>query len=183
MKTSTQIKPLTIAVGSTNKTKIDPVKDVFSHHFKKVKVVGISVDSEVSDQPMTDDEMYQGAFNRATKAIKKVKDADFGVGIEGGLHKYNYGWFERSIIVIIDKKGAVGIGSSGGLALPDKVIQRILKGENLEQAIDGLFGTKKIGEGIGMFGIMTKGIVTRAEGVKHGVAFAIARFLHEKIYE
>jgi inosine/xanthosine triphosphatase len=171
-----------IAVGSTNKTKIAPVEEVFKHHFKQVKIVGISVDSGVSDQPMSDYEMYTGALNRATKAFKKVKYADFGVGIEGGLHKYRYGWFERSIVVIIDKKGDIGIGSSGGLALPKKVIKRIKNGENLEQAIDALFGTEKIGEGIGMFGIFTKGLVTRAEGVKHGVAFALARFLHKDIY-
>ncbi len=34
-----------IAVGSTNKTKIDPVNEVFSKHFKNVKVVGVKVAS------------------------------------------------------------------------------------------------------------------------------------------
>jgi len=67
--------------------------------------------------------------------------------------------------------------------IPKIVTDKINKGVNLEQAIDSLFGTKQIGEGIGMFGIMTKGVVTRAEGVKHGVAFALARFLHKEIYE
>jgi non-canonical (house-cleaning) NTP pyrophosphatase len=74
------------------------------------------------------------------------------------------------------------VGSSGGLVLPDKVIKKIQSGKTLEEAVDELFGTEKIGEGIGMFGIFTKGVVTRAEGVKHGVAFALARFLHEKVY-
>jgi len=172
-----------IAVGSTNKTKINPVKEVFNHHFKKVKVIGIKVVSKVKEQPLDDDEMFKGALNRARGALEKVKDAEYGVGIEGGLHKYSYGWFERSLVVIMDKKGNFGIGSSGGLALPKKVIDKIHKGDNLEEAIDEIFGTKKIGKGIGMFGIMTKGVVTRAEGVKHGVAFALARFLHSNIYE
>ena len=172
-----------IAVGSTNKTKINPVKEVFNHHFKKVKVVGVNINSLVSDQPKSDEEMFKGALNRARGALEKVKDAEYGVGIEGGLHKYSYGWFERSLVVIMDKKGNFGIGSSGGLALPKKVIDKIHKGDNLEEAIDEIFGTKKIGKGIGMFGIMTKGVVTRAEGVKHGVAFALARFLHKEIYE
>ncbi|OGK11817.1 hypothetical protein A2954_05175 [Candidatus Roizmanbacteria bacterium RIFCSPLOWO2_01_FULL_37_12] len=172
-----------IAVGSTNKTKINPVRDVFNHHFKKVKVLGVRVNSSVEDQPLSDEEMFKGAFNRAKGALKKVKGAVYGVGIEGGLHKYSYGWFERSLVVIMDKKGNFGVGSSGGLALPKKVIDKIYKGANLEQAIDEIFGTKKIGEGIGMFGIMTKGVVTRAEGVKHGVAFALARFLHHRVYE
>ncbi len=171
-----------IAVGSTNPTKINPVKKVFAHHFGKVTVKGIAVNSGVGEQPMTDEAMYKGALQRAKKALEKVKGADYGVGIEGGLHEYSYGWFERSIIVIVDKKGDIGIGASGGLGMPQKVMDKIQKGRNLEQAVDELFGTKEIGEGIGMFGLFTKGVVTREEGVKHGVAFALARFLHKDLY-
>ncbi len=172
-----------IAVGSTNPTKIRPVKAIFGKHFKEAKVIGVPVSSGVADQPMSDDEMYQGALTRAQKAIKAVPNADYGVGIEGGLHKYSYGWFERSLIVIVNKKGDIGVGASGGLALPPAIIQKIHAGKNLEQAVDELFGTTKIGRGIGMFGIMTKGVVTRTSGVKHGVAFALARFLHGKVYK
>ena len=172
-----------VAVGSTNKTKLQPVRAVFSHHFKGVIVKGVPVLSGVSEQPMSDDEMFLGAKNRAEAALQKIQNADYGVGIEGGLHKYSYGWFERSIVVIIDKNHDLGIGSSGGLALPPSVIKKIQKGKTLEEAIDELFGTHHIGEGIGMFGIFTKGVVTRSAGVKHGVAFALARFLHSSIYE
>ncbi len=171
-----------IAVGSTNKTKIDPVKDVFSKHYKGVKIVGVKVSSGVSDQPRNEDEMYKGALNRAKGALVKVKNAQYGVGIEGGIHKRSYGWFEHSLVVIVDKKGNIGVGASGGLALPKVVIDRIERGKNLEQAVDEIFGTQKIGEGIGMFGVFTKGYVTRTSGVSHGVAFALARFLHSNIY-
>lgn len=131
---------------------------------------------------MNDDEMYKGALNRAKNSLKKVKGAQYGVGIEGGLNKHSYGWFERSIVVIVNKKGDIGIGSSGGLVLPNTVIEKIHAGKNLEEAIDEIFGTKKIGEGIGMFGLLTKGVVTRTKGVRHGVAFALARFLHKNLY-
>lgn len=171
-----------VAVGSTNRTKIDPVREIFSEHFKDVSVKGVDVDSGVDDQPLTDEEMFRGALNRARQALKKIKGAEFGVGIEGGLHKRSYGWFEHSLVVIVDRKGKVGVGASGGLVVPEKVIERINNGENLEQVIDSLFGTKKIGEGIGMFGLMTKGVVTRAQGVAHGVAFALAPFLHPALY-
>jgi inosine/xanthosine triphosphatase len=172
-----------IAVGSTNPTKIRPVKTVFSKHFKNVIVKGVAVDSGVDDQPMTDEDMYKGALTRAKEAIEKVKGAVYGVGIEGGLHKYSYGWFERSLIVIVNKKGDIGIGSSGGLALPNRIIKRIHAGKNLEETVDELFGTKNIGQSIGMFGLMTNGVVTRAQGVAHGVAFALARFLHSDLYD
>ena len=172
-----------VAVGSTNPTKLDPVKEIFSHHFKNIVIKGVSVSSGVSDQPRNTDEMYKGALTRARNALKKVKGADYGVGIEGGIHEYSYGTFENSLIVIVDKKGNIGVGSSAGLVLPPKITRELKKGKNLEQAVDSLFGTKKIGEGIGMFGIMTKGVVTRSEGVRHGVAFALARFLHKDLYD
>lgn len=171
-----------VAVGSTNPTKINPVRDVFEKHFPGVIVKGVSILSGVSDQPMNIDEMYKGALNRAKNTLKKVNNAHYGVGIEGGLHKHSFGWFEHSIVVIVNRKNQIGIGASGGIVLPEIIMDSIRKGRNLEEAIDIHFKTSKIGEGIGMFGIMTKGVVTRSEGVRHGVAFALARFLHEDIY-
>ena len=171
-----------VSVGSTNPTKITPVYEVFVKHFPTVIVKGISVRSGVQDQPMDIDEMYKGALTRAQNALKKVKGAQYGVGIEGGLHKHSFGWFEHSIVVIINKKKQIGVGATGGLVLPEIIMDSIHKGKNLEEAIDTHFKTTKIGEGIGMFGIMTKGVVTRSEGVRHGVAFALARFLHEAVY-
>ncbi len=171
-----------VAVGSTNPTKIIPVEMVFTKHFPHAVIKGISVPSGVAEQPMSIDEMYKGALNRAQNALKKVRGAEYGVGIEGGLHKHTFGWFEHSIVVIVNKKKYIGVGASGGLVLPEIIMDSIHKGKNLEEAIDAHFKTTKIGEGIGMFGIMTKGIVTRSQGVQHGVAFALARFLHEDIY-
>lgn len=172
-----------VAIGSTNPTKIEPVKEVFGHHFGQVEAVGVGVSSGVGDQPMSDEEMYRGALNRARGALERVKGADYGVGIEGGLDKRSYGWIERSMVVIINKKGEVGIGVTGGLVLPPLVIEKIRnERKNLEEVVDEIFGTEQIGEGIGMFGLFTKEVVTRAEGVRHGVAFAIARFLHPELY-
>lgn len=171
-----------IAVGSTNPTKVRPVKTVFAHYFGIVKVKGVSVDSGVPEQPMGDEQTYQGALNRAQRALAKVPGAEYGVGIEGGLAQRSYGWFEYSQVVIVNRKGETGMGASSGLVLPNSVLQRIHQGENLEQAIDALFGTQQIGEGIGMFGVMTNRYVTRAVSVKQGVAFALARFLHADLY-
>lgn len=171
-----------IAVGSTNPTKIDPVKAVFSHHFINVSVKGVKVSSGVSEQPKHINTTYEGALNRAQNALKKVNNAQYGVGIEGGMHKYRHGWFESSMVVIVDRNGKIGVGSSGGVVLPNRVIKDIKTGKTLEESIDELFSTKNIGEGIGMFGVFTKGLVTRTDGVTHGVAFALARFLHDELF-
>lgn len=171
-----------VVIGSTNPTKINPVKKVFKKHFTNLKFKGVKVTSGVKEQPLSDLEMFQGALNRAKTALSSIEGADFGVGIEGGLHKYEYGWLERSTVVIVNKAGDIGIGSTGGIVLPQKVIDPILAGKDLEQVMDSLFGTEKIGRGVGMFGLLTKNVVTRSKGVEHGVAFALARFLHEDLF-
>ncbi len=176
------MKPFIVAVGSKNPTKMKPVEDIFRIHFPDVCVVGVDVASGVSDQPKNDDEIYTGAKNRALNALHAVDGAAYGVGIEGGIANRPFGRFEYSLVVVVDRFGHEGIGSSGGLLLPDKIVGMIDEDKTLEEAIDETFGTEKIGRGIGMFGIMTKGVVTRAEGVKHGVAFALARFLHPDVY-
>lgn len=171
-----------VAVGSLNPTKITPVQEVFGHHFKKVKVVPVGVESGVADQPMDHDVMYTGAYNRAKSALKMVKGAHYGVGIEGGLHKYSFGWLEDTIVVIINKKGEVGIGKSGGVMQPKEIISKIKKGKNLNEAIKELYGIEDLGSGIGMYGWFTDKVVTRSSAIKHGVAFALSRFLHKNLY-
>lgn len=172
-----------VAVGSLNKTKLEPVRQIFEIHYPGTVVVEVDVGSGVGEQPQSDEEIYQGALNRAKKALKKIPEAVYGVGIEGGLHKRSYGWFEHSLVVIVDRQSKIGVGASGGLVLPNKIVKDIKNGMTLEEAIDKEFGTNKIGQGIGMFGLFTKGVVTRTSGVAHGVAFALARFLHKDIYE
>lgn len=171
-----------VAVGSTNPTKVDPVKEVFSKHFKGVKVIGVQVPSGVREQPLSDDETYEGALNRARAALKATKGAEYGVGVEGGLHENSYGWLERAIVVIVNKKGDIGIGASGGVVLSGKVMDGIHAGKTMGDVIDEIFETKNIGQGKGMFGLLTNDTVTRAEAMKHGIAFALGRFLHPKIY-
>lgn len=173
----------TIAVGSDNPTKIEPVQKVFSSLFGKVNVVGVKVGSGVSEQPKSSHEIFLGAKNRAKRSLAAVDGAKYGVGIEGGLEEREYGWFESSLVVIVNTDGEMGIGSSGGIVLPDSFLKEINKGKSLEEVIDERLGTHKIGRGIGMFGVMTNEYVTRSAGVEHGVAFALSRFLHGDLFE
>lgn len=173
-----------VIVGSTNPVKVDAVKEVFSKHFKKdLTVFGLKTYSRVRPQPLTDRETFKGALMRAKSAIMRVEQADFGVGIEGGLHQNTYGWFERQMVVVVDKRGEIGIGASGGLVLPDKIIKPVVEqGKELAHVVDELFGTKNIGQDIGMFGLLTKKNVTRKDSLIHGISFALARFLNEDIF-
>lgn len=59
-----------ILIGTKNKGKIGGAKRAFEKYFKDVTIEGISVESEVADQPVND-EILQGAKNRV-KNLKKI---------------------------------------------------------------------------------------------------------------
>jgi inosine/xanthosine triphosphatase len=171
-----------IAVGSKNPTKIRPVRKIFKKYFKDISILSYDVTSGVSEQPLSEDETYKGALNRAKAVLKKAPKAEYGVGIEGGIVKSTFGTNEKSVVVIVDRDGNIGVGISAALFLPKKVTMHIEKGKNLTQAIDSVFGTKDVGKGIGAYGVFTRGVVTRASGMEQAVAFALSRFLHKNLF-
>lgn len=172
-----------VVVGSKNPVKIEAVKRAFNDVWpnKKWDVMGASVSSGVSDQPMSDSESIRGATARAKKSLRAVK-ADFGVGIEGGLQKIGKFWFDGGWVVVIDKKGKIGIGSSARIETPKKIMNLIKQGRELGDANDIIFGTKYSKQKEGHFGLMTKGIIKRTDGYRDGVIMALSRFIRPEIF-
>ncbi len=78
-----------VVVASLNPAKVNAVKSAFQQAFSDTDFVfeGVSVASEVAEQPMTDCETKQGALNRVTNAKIAVTDGDFYVGLEAGFEK------------------------------------------------------------------------------------------------
>lgn len=171
-----------VAIGSDNPAKINAVHKVFSTHYADVEIKGVLINSGVAETPLTDTEIFRGAMNRAKGAMEIYPKALFGVGVEGGMHKFSYGWVKYELIIIINKKGTIGIGTSGGLQVPDSIIEKIKSGEKLTDIGDKLFNTHLIGKGMGIVGYFTKGLVPRRSAVEHGAALAIAKFINASLY-
>lgn len=172
-----------VAVGSTNPVKIQAVREAFAKLWpnKKWEVVGMSVPSGVSDQPMSDAECIKGATKRAKRAIGLAK-SDYGVGIEGGLQKIGTKWLDSGWIVVVDKKGRLGLGSSARIEVPQKLMKLIKSGIELGDAQDKLFNKKNSKQAGGYFHLMSDGAITRKQGYIHGVVFALTRFLHAELW-
>ncbi|KAJ3120490.1 hypothetical protein HK100_012780, partial [Physocladia obscura] len=94
-----------VAVGTTNKAKVSAVTEAVNNLFpgQEITVHGVSVLSGVRNQPMSDEETIEGATNRANRAFAVVENADFGVGVEGGIHKIGDRYFDGGWIVVVDK--------------------------------------------------------------------------------
>lgn len=176
-------KKLKVAVGSTNPVKIKCVELAFKAVWpgKIFEFTGISVGSEISNQPMSDEESIQGARNRARKALNELT-SDFGVGLEGGLQKIKGIWFTNGWIVVVNKKGLEGIGSTIRVETPSKVVNMINKGLELGDVIDKLFKGENLKQKQGYFGLLTNNLITRTTGYKDGVISALARFIHPEIF-
>jgi inosine/xanthosine triphosphatase len=172
-----------IAVGSKNPVKIACVKEAFDKVFpdETWEVEGVDVESGVSDQPMSDVESITGARNRANRA-REALDADYGVGLEGGLQQIEDNWFDAGWMVIVDRKGNEGLGSTIRMLTPEKMMDLIKSGMELGHVNDKLFGVENSKHGEGHFGLLTNGAITRTAGYRDGVISALARFIKPEVF-
>lgn len=174
------------AIGTTNKAKVgcllSVVKTCFPNDQHEVR--SVSVESGVSNQPMSANETITGANNRAKNALAAVSDADFGVGIEGGLEEINGKWFECGWICVIERaSGRQGIGSSARFEMSSVLMSPILnEKKELAAVMDELTGETDVRSGLGAMGVLTAGYLDRSSAYSHGVMFALAPFLSEKKY-
>jgi inosine/xanthosine triphosphatase len=173
-----------IAIGTKNPAKIKAVELGFKRMFpdETISVNSYDVASGVSSQPMSDAECVTGAKNRAQNALNQDPDADYGVGLEGGIDQVGDEWYDCGWCAIVSKTGEIGVASSARIPTPEKIMQHIRKGEELGNIIDVLFNRNNVKQAEGHFGLMTNNAVTRTDGYVHAVCLAFSRFLHPEIF-
>jgi len=98
-----------IIIASKNPVKINATLIGFQKMFpnEQFEIEGVSVSSGVNDQPKNDSETFSGAWNRADNACKEKPDADFCVGIEGGIEEKNSDMEAFAWVVIKARTGGL----------------------------------------------------------------------------
>lgn len=173
-----------IVVASQNPVKIRAVREGFERMNildEQTEIIAFSAPSGVSDQPMTDEETYLGAKNRVLHIQKAVVDADFWVGIEGGLSEkegdmYAFAW------VIVLSKNKKGESRTASFQIPPKVVALIREGIELGKADDIVFGQHNSKHHLGSVGILTHGEIDRTNLYEPAVCFALIPFVNEEIW-
>jgi len=190
-------------VGSQNKAKVKAVEQVVNKIFPCADgeahvVIGVSVPSGVSDQPKTAEETMNGAINRAKAALKTHDDADYGIGLEGGLEKHGELYFECGWAAVAERtkktsdeaaseekdkaEGKLGIGSSARFQVSNKVVAELMRGRELADVVDELSGLNDVRSSQGMMGMITNGHLPRDECYAQGLIFAFAPFISPPQY-
>lgn len=173
-----------VVVGSHNPTKLESVKRAFSETFlnEDFSFVTYPAESGVADQPFGVEETKQGAYNRAL-ACKGVKpQADFWIGLEGGIEIISDAYFVSAWMCVLGKNDQVGYGRTGAFALPAEVSERIKSGEELGQACDFVFSRSGSGHQGGAVGILTDEKISRADFYVPAIMFALIPFIKSNLY-
>lgn len=174
-----------ILVGSKNPVKINAVKEAFGKYFSNIEVIGLSVNSNVPDQPIND-ETYAGAENRA-RELKKINDdqkllADYFVGIEGGIVE-NYGkWFAFGCMCIINNENLLSFGTSAHFELPNKVTNQLLERKELGHVMDEIMQEENTKQKGGAISFFTNGIMSRKDLYIPGLISALVPFNHKEMF-
>jgi inosine/xanthosine triphosphatase len=174
-----------ISVGSGNPIKVQATKDTFNEiiiHEKLLNTVMIeSIEIRITNfnnTPNTINEMILGAKLRAEKAIK-FNNADFGIGIEGGIHRTEFGIFITAFSVILNKTGKFGIGGAPSVRLPVQWEIEDNKEFELGSYVDFLSGNTNVKQKNGAMGFLTNDKITRKESLKESVICAYYSLMNQ----
>ncbi|MDD5317280.1 MAG: inosine/xanthosine triphosphatase [Candidatus ainarchaeum sp.] len=155
------LKPVTVAVGSRNPSKLEGVRLACRRIFPESRVVGVAADSRVSVQPFGNETIH-GAVNRAIAARRK-SGADYGAGLESGLFELYGRHFDFQWCAVFDGEN-VTLGCSMGFEVPSGAVRLIRRGKmDLGEAFGELTGIREIGRFGGALGYLSRGIAERRE--------------------
>jgi len=174
-----------ILVGSENPVKVEAAEEVFSKYFGQINVTGVKVSSKVSAQPV-DEEIFEGAKNRALE-LKKLNEqqnlqADFFVGIEGGIKKLYSKWFALGVGCVIDNQAKIGYGLSPCFELPESIVEQLLSGSKLGEVMEKVSDKDNIRQREGAIGFLSKGMMDRKNLYVHCLISALVPFLNKDLY-
>jgi len=172
-----------VIIASKNPVKINAVKIGFEKMFpsEKFEFKGVSVPSGVKDQPATNQETMAGAINRANNAKLQHQQADFWVGIEGGIEKDKeemgvFAW------IVVKSNEISGKTRTSTFFLPKKIVELIDAGKELGEADDIVFGGTNSKQKNGAVGILTGNIIVRTSYYTEAVILALIPFKNPEIY-
>jgi len=122
-----------------------------------------------------------GASNRAYNAKAAHPNADYWVGIEGGIQQQEMEMMAFAWIVI-ESETAIGKARTGAFFLPPKVVELIEAGKELGEADDIVFGHTNSKQQGGAVGLLTKNVINRTSLYVDAVIMALIPFKNEDLF-
>ncbi|WP_226670189.1 DUF84 family protein [Metabacillus litoralis] len=166
-----------IAIGTKNPTKVNAVTTAFSQHLKG-DFISVDVPSNVSDQPLSDNETMSGAINRAKNA-RDAENSDIGVGLEGGLVKTDFGYFLCNWGAVVDKHLQPIVAGGARIIIPNEIGDLVFNGLELGDVMDQYVKKHNVRQKEGAIGIFTNGLVDRTKMFTELSNLLIGQYLYK----
>ena len=173
----------TVIVASNNPVKLKAAEEGFKAMFpaESFHFIGEKPVISISVQPMTDAETLQGASERAHKVKDAHPEADYWIGIEGGVEDSANEMGAFAWAVVLDNEG-MGKGRTGVFYLPQKVAELVRNGVELGEADDRIFSRNNSKQKNGAVGLLTGDAIDRANYYIPAVIFALIPFKNPDLY-
>ncbi len=171
---------MNIVVASHNPVKLEAARQAFSSRFPSanLELIPIDVESGVSEQPDGDEETRRGARNRVEEASRAYPDAEFWVGLEGGIATVDDQLMAFAWIAVRGRNGKIVDVKSVTLPLPPAVRELVASGLELGEANDQVFSTVNSKQRSGAYGLLTDGLYTRETIYSQTLIFALIPFVN-----
>jgi len=174
-----------IIIASTNPVKVNATKKAFEQMFpgENFSFQSLSVPSGVSHQPVGNEETYKGALTRALNAKKHSDQAEYWIGIEGGIEALFGDVQAFAWVVILHTSGTMSKAKTATFPLPKQVIELINQGKEMGEADDIVFNKVNTKQTTGAIGILTDNIIDRTAYYTDAIILALIPYKHSLYYE
>jgi inosine/xanthosine triphosphatase len=186
-----------IALGSARPAKIMALRAACARvaevdaRWRTCELVARPVETGVPRMPLNDTQLMRGARNRA-EAVRGLLEADgnradFYVGLEGGFHSITFDGERRTFLHgwAYVTNGARGyFGHAPAVAVPAGIVARVEQtGRELGEVIDEVAASTDVRSREGAWGVLSRGLLTRAMSFETALVAAFAPFYNARLYE
>jgi inosine/xanthosine triphosphatase len=185
-----------IALGSDRAAKIMAVRAsvariaTIDRAWRKARVVARRVNTSAPEMPLTDDQLMQGARERALAVrsilLQQKLEAQLYVGLEGGFHSISVDgeWhtFLRGWAYVTDGEHD-SFGATPSISVPESIVKSVVEGEReLGLVIDEVAGMRDVRSRQGAWGVLSCDLLTRAMSFEAALVAAFAPFYNPSMY-
>ena len=191
------VNPVVIALGSARASKIMAVRAAAARvagvdaRWARAEIVTRAVETSAPAMPLTDSHLMRGARERADGVRELLAGdglrADYYVGLEGGFHSITIDGarhtFLRGWAYAADSEGRGYYGAAPSVTVPASIVARVERtGRELSEVMDEVAGEYDVRSRQGAWGVLSRGLLTRAMSFETALLAALAPFYNANLF-
>jgi len=187
-----------VALGSARAAKIMAVRTACARvaeldpRWRRAELIVRPVaETGAPRMPLSDTQLMRGAFTRAREVERLLREegqrADLYVGLEGGFHSITFEGRRHTFLhgwaYVTDGAGRGHFGHAPAVEVPPGVVARVERtGRELGEVMDEVAGEHDVRSRQGAWGVLSRGLLTRALSFESALVAAFAPFYNAEIY-